>query len=67
MGWSGPGADVSLSTIDNTRRYAVAGCRGWNAHCSILFVRVALICPTMVHLFPLSMGCSAGLRILDAL
>ena len=67
MGRSGPGAGVSLSAIANTNQYAVAERRARNARCRTLLVRVAIICPTLVRLFPLSLGRSADLRILDAL
>ena len=67
VGRSGPGAGVSLSDIANTKRYAVAGRRDRNARCRTLLVRVALLCPTLVRLFPLSLGRSAGIRINDAL
>ena len=67
LGRIGPGAGMSLSAIANTKQYAVAGCRSWNARCRTLLVHVALLCPTLVRLFPLSLGQGAGLRILDAL
>ena len=67
MGRSGPGAGVSLSAIANTKRYTVAGCRDRNARCRTLLVRVPILCPTLVRLFPLSLGRSSGIRILDAL
>ena len=55
VGKSGLGAGVYLSTIAYTKRYAVTGIRAWNAHCRTLLVRVALICPMLVRLFPLSL------------
>ena len=67
MGRNGPGAGVSLSVITNTKRYTVAGRKACNSCCRTLLVRVALPCPTLVRLFPLSLGRSAGLSILDAL
>ena len=67
VGRSGTGAGMSLSDIANTKRYAVAGRWAWNAHCRTLLVRVALLCLTLVSLFPLYLGWIAGLRILDVL
>ena len=67
VGWSGPGACVYLSAIANTKRYAVAGRRARSACCRALLVRVALLFPDLVRLFPLSLGRSDGLKILDAL
>ena len=67
VGQSGPGVGVYLSAIDHTKRYAVTGCRARNARCRTLLVRVPILCPTRVRLFPLSLGRSAGIRILDAL
>ena len=67
VGWSGPGTGMSLSAIANTNRYAVARRRARNARCRTLLMRVALLCPTLVRLSPLSLGRSVGIRILDAL
>ena len=67
VGRSGPSAGMYLSAITNTKRYAVKGCRARDARCRTLLVRVSLLCPTLVRLFPLSLGRSAGLRIIDAL
>ena len=67
VGWSGPGAVISLSTIYNSKRYAVAGRRTQNARYRTLFVHVALLCPTRVRLFPLSLGLNARLSITNAL
>ena len=67
VGQSGPGAGVSLSTIANTKRFAVTGRRSRNACCRTLLVRVAPLCLTLVLLFPLSVGWSAGINIIDAL
>ena len=67
VGQISPGTDVSLSALDNSKRYAVAGCSAWNARYRTLLVCVALLCPTLVRLFLLSMGRSNGLRIPDAL
>ena len=64
---SGPGAGVSLYAITNMNRYAVTGRSARNACCGTMLVHVALICPMLVRLFPLSLGRSAGLRILDDL
>ena len=67
VGRSGPGAGMYLSAIANTKWYAVAGRRARNDCCRTLLVRVSLLCPTLVHLFLLSLGRSAGLRIIYAL
>ena len=67
MDRSGPGAGMSLSVIANSKRYAVAGRRAWNARYRTLLVHVALLCPTLVRLFPLSLGRNARLSIIDAL
>ena len=67
VGPSGPGYGVSLSTIGNTKRYAVAGRRAWDACCRTLLVRIALLCLMLVRLFPLYLGRRAGLRIIEAL
>ena len=56
VGRSGPGAGVSLSAINNTKWYAVAGRRARNAPCRTLLVRVAILFPTLARLFPLSLG-----------
>ena len=67
MGRSGPGTGMSLSAIANTKRYAVSGRRTRNACCRTLLVCVSLIFTALVRLFPLSLGQSSGLSILDAL
>ena len=67
VGWIGPGDGVSLSAIVNSKLYAVAGRRDQNSLCRTLLMRVAFLCPTLVRFFLLSLGWSAGLRILDGL
>ena len=67
VGQSGPGAGVYLSAIANTKRYTVAGQSAWRARCRTMLVRISLPCPTLVGLFPLPLGRSAGLRILNAI
>ena len=51
VGWSGPGAGVSLPAIANSKRDAVAGHRDRNACYRTLLVHVALICLMLVRLF----------------
>ena len=67
VGQSSPGAGVSLSAIANTKRHMIARCRAHNARCRTLLVLIALLCPTLVRLFPLSLGQISGLRVLDAI
>ena len=56
---------MSLPDSADTKRYVVAGRRARNSRRRTLLVRAALLCPTLVRLFLLSLR-RGGMRMLDS-